>query len=52
MAECKEQKWFEAWYKRVFKGQDVLLKKDKDGAYEDEIVSAMFIGFAGGWNCK
>lgn len=48
----EEQKWFEAWYTRIFEGKEVLLKKEKDGSYKDETVQAMFIGFAGAWNCK
>jgi len=47
-----EQKWFEAWYLRQFKGADNLLEKYKDGSYKDETISAMFIGFSAGWDCK
>ena len=47
-----ETKWFEAWFLRQFKGNKILLKKDADGAYTDETVNAMFIGFSAAWAIK
>ena len=47
-----EEKWFEAWYVRQFKGTETLLKKDKEGSYCDDFIAALFIGFVAGWNCK
>lgn len=50
----KQTKAFEIWVISQFPGQftsDILIK-GADGAYEDTLVSAMFIGFCAGWVLK
>ena len=45
-------KMFEAWFSKQFKDKESLLKTEKDGSYKDEMVNAMFLGFAAGWNLR
>ena len=47
-----ERKWFETWYNSQFKNASNLLDRDSSGAYKDDIVSGMFIGFCAAWVFK
>ena len=48
----EERQVFEWWFLNMAKGAAVLLKPDGQGAYQDEMVSAMFVGFCAGWTGK